>query len=211
MRTGRIVVPAALLLALSVAQAAQAQPGPERLEVAVNLSLLRASDFGSTEAGIGGRVGFNLTNHIALEGDVDYVPNYRITTPERRISVGPYRLVYDRNRTTGLFGVKVGTYTPRFGAFAKARPGFTHFKQTGPGCLGDGCAAILLMAGENRYRTYFAFDVGGGFEVYPTGRTVARVDVGDTIIRHRGTVATPCAQECTTHNGASRVGFGGRF
>ena len=50
MRTGRVVVPAVLLLSLSASHPAQAQPRPERLEVAVNLSLLRVSDFGHTLA-----------------------------------------------------------------------------------------------------------------------------------------------------------------
>jgi hypothetical protein len=216
MRTWRIVVPVALLLSLSITRATQAQPGPERLEVAVNLSLLRVSGFESTDAGIGGRVGFNLTRHIALEGDVDYVPNQRSTSPEYRIGGGlAYRIASDRNRTTGLFGVKIGTYTPRFGVFAKARPGFTHVSETGFGCLGDGCAAVLLDGRLPDYRVEFAFDVGGGFEVYPTGRTVARVEVGDTIIRSRGAVLggdeLRCLQECTSHNVSSRVGFGWRF
>ena len=213
MRTGRILVPGVMLLSLSFSQAAQAQPGPERLEVAVNLSLLRASGFESTEAGIGGRVGFNLTNHIALEGDVDYIPNHRIKSSESRIGAGDgsFWLVYDHNRTTGLFGAKIGTYTPRFGAFAKARPGFTHSRQTGPGCVGD-CAAVDLLPARNEYRTEFAFDVGGGFEVYPTGRTVARVEVGDTMIRHSSAVLScSTAEGCTSHNVASRIGFGWRF
>jgi len=213
MRTGRIVVPAALLLALSVAPAAQAQPGPERLEVAVNVSMLRAGDFGLTNAGVGGRVTFSLTKHVALEGDADYVPNHRITSSENRIGGGmPYWIAYDHNRTTGLFGVKIGTYTARFGAFAKARPGVTHSKQTGPGCLGAGCAALQMPPAETAYRTEFAFDVGGGFEVYPTGRTVARVELGDTIIRHDSPSLTcSVVGNCTSHNVASRIGFGWRF
>jgi len=187
----------------------EAQPGPERLEVAVNLSMLRLSGVGSTNAGIGGRVTFDLTNHVALEGDVDYVPSDRISSPEYR-SFRPFRIVSNRNRTTGLFGVKVGTYTPRFGAFAKVRPGFTHLRETSGGCVGEGCAAVTLIAGPTPYRTEFAFDAGGGFEVYPTERTVARVELGDTIIRHR-IVGMQCSQDCTSHNLSSRVGFGWRF
>ena len=216
MRTGRVVAPVVLLLSLSSVQAARAQPGPERLEMAVNLSLLHVSDFGSTNAGIGGRMTFNLTKHVALEGDVEYTPNDRIRGPEERIEGLKFQMYDDRSRTTGLFGVKVGTYTPRFGVFGKARPGFTHLTAKGGGCLGDGClpmyarTTFLAIPPKYVYSTEFAFDVGGGFEVYPTGRTVARVEVGDTIIRNQS-VTPPCYTDCTSHNVASRVGFGWRF
>ena len=215
MRTGRVVGPVVLLLSLAGSHPAQAQPGPERLEAAVNLSMLRVGDFGSTNAGIGGRLTFNLTRHVALEGDLEYIPNDRIKGPKSRWDGIPYQMYDDRSRATGLFGVKVGTYTPRFGVFGKARPGFTHLTSQGGGCLGPDCMGILarsmMIAFSPEYRTEFAFDVGGGVEVYPTGRTVARVEVGDTIIRHHST-APPCyVGTCTSHNVSSRVGFGWRF
>jgi len=48
-------------------------------------------------------------------------------------------------------------------------------------------------------------------ELYPSGRSVARFEVGDTIVRHRST-APPCfSGDCTSHNLGSRVGFGVRF
>ena len=217
MRTRRVVGPVVLLLSLAAAPAARAQPGPERLEVAANLSLLRVSDFGSTNAGIGGRVSFDLTNHVAVEGDVEYLPKDRITSSEYRIpGVNPFRLYHDRHRTTALFGVKIGTRTSRFGAFGKVRPGFTHLRRTGNGgCLGDvecpGIFAAIDFVAASEYRTEFAFDVGGGVEFYPTGRTVARIEVGDTIIRHSDIVELPCYEACTSHNVASRIGFGWRF
>ena len=216
MRTGWVVASLALLLSLSVAQAAQAQPGPERLEVAVNVSMLRVGDFGSTNTGIGGRVTFSLTKHVALDGDLEYIPNDRIKGPKDRIDGIPFQMYEDRSRTTGLFGVKVGTHTPRFGVFGTARPGFTHLTdKTLMGCLGEGCgnmfARTTFLALRRAERTEFAFDVGGGFEVYPSERTVARVEVGDTIIRNRGRAEIPCYEACTSHNVASRVGFGWRF
>ncbi len=59
------------------------------------------------------------------------------------------------------------------------------------------------------YRTEFALDVGGVFELYPTARTVLRATVSDTVIRHRS-LAPPC-DRCSTHNLATRVGIGMRF
>ena len=110
-----------------------------------------------------------------------------------------------------LFGVKAGVRTSRMGGFVKARPGFTRLSDKGTRCIGDGCAVILMLLARNTYRNEFAFDVGGGVELYPTARTVARVEIGDTMIRHRST-SLPCpASACTSHNVSSRFGFGYRF
>jgi hypothetical protein len=73
--------------------------------------------------------------------------------------------------------------------------------------VGQPCALILLA--RPVYRTEPAIDVGGVLEIYPTARTVARIDLGTTLIRHRSYVP-PC-RNCTSSNFASSVGFGYRF
>jgi hypothetical protein len=35
-------------------------------------------------------------------------------------------------------------------------------------------------------KTMFALDVGGGIELFPTGRTVIRIDAGDRMLRYPG-------------------------
>jgi hypothetical protein len=74
--------------------------------------------------------------------------------------------------------------------------------------VGNGCALVLIAL--DTYRTEFALDLGGGIEFYPSRRTVARVELGDTIIRHRS-FAPPCPSGCTSHNLSSRLGIGVRF
>ena len=69
---------------------------------------------------------------------------------------------------------------------------------------------VLMLLAVPEYRTEFAFDLGGVLEFYPSARTVARIDAGDTMIRHRSSAVPPC-QECTTHNFSSRFGVGVRF
>ena len=193
------------------ARPASAQTPGERLEVAANLNMLRLSDFSGTRAGIGGRVTFDLTPSIALEGEVAFYPKDRIVQSESSTSVGPYQIAGNRRRTDALFGVKVGSRFERFGLFAKARPGFTRLADRGTACEGPGCAVILMLIAPYQYRTEFAFDFGGGIEVYPNARTVARFEAGDTMIRHRS-FAPPCpASACTSHNLSTRLGIGYRF
>jgi hypothetical protein len=205
---------AALTLVVACApgvRAVSAQTPEERFEVAANVNVLRLSDFSSTRAGLGGRVSFDLTPHVALEGEVAFYPKDRIAEGWDASSPAPYQIVGNRRRTDALFGVKVGMRSERFGLFAKARPGFTRLADRGTACEGPGCATILMLIAPYSYRTEFAFDVGGGFEVYPTGRTVARVELGDTMIRHRS-FAPPCSgSSCTSHNLSSRLGIGYRF
>jgi hypothetical protein len=192
-------------------RAAAGQTPGERLEVAANLNMLRLSDFSSTRAGLGGRVTFDLTPHVAIEGELAFYPKDRIAQGESSSSEGPYQIVGNRRRTDALFGVKVGTRFDRFGVFAKARPGFTRLADRGTASEGPGCSVILMLIAPYSYRTEFAFDFGGGLELYPTNRTVARVEVGDTMIRHRS-FAPPCpGSPCTSHNLSSRLGIGYRF
>ena len=64
---------------------------------------------------------------------------------------------------------------------------------------------------EPEYRTEIALDLGRVFELYPSARTVIRMELGDTIIRHRS-IAPPCfGTSCTSNNLASRFGVGLRF
>ena len=207
----RLILAIVLIVFLCGVRAASAQSIADRMEVAANLSLLRLSDFDATNAGLGGRLSFDLTNWAAVETEVNFCPRDRVTHPKSNTSFGSYRVISDRSRTDALFGIKVGAQTGRLGAFLKARPGVTRLADKGTRCEGPSCAVILMLLARNRYSTEFAFDFGGGVEVYPTARTVARVELGDTMIRHRS-FAPPCpASQCTSHNFSSRVGLGYRF
>ena len=204
--------PLVLLFAFAAGvPAAVAQTAGARVEVAANLNMLRLSDFSGTRAGVGGRVSVDLTPAIALEGEVAFYPKDRIVQSASSSSEGPYQIAGNRRRTDALFGVKVGTRFDRVGVFAKARPGFTRLADRGTACEGPGCAVILMLIAPYRYQTEFAFEVGGGIELFPSARTVARFEVGDTLIRHRS-AAPPCpGAACTSHNLSTRLGIGYRF
>lgn len=167
--------------------------------------------------GFGGRLTFNLTEHIAVEGEITYHPK------ERSLGVGGlfppenFGVEVGGTRTQGLFGAKVGKRFDKFGVFAKARPGFMRYSRV-PNCPEGDVSRCTEGA-----RTEFAFDIGGAFEYYPTSRFVVRFDAGDTIIRHReltranfgGLPPTPNfpleVGGGTTHNAQYSVAFGVRF
>jgi hypothetical protein len=85
-------------------------------------------------------------------------------------------------KTSVLLGMKSGKRFDRFGAFGKARAGLWHFD-----------------------RTYFAADLGGVLEYYPSRHTSIRIDLGDTILFYGGTALG------TVHNFQPGIGFGYRF
>jgi len=164
------VLAAAALLLMVPAQNAQAQGRSEtpKVEVGAQYTLLRFRDLfvdgdGVTDSGVGGRVTFNLSDNIGIEGELNFFPQ------KRSNSLTVFPLFVDSTRTQGLFGVKTGLRSEKAGIFGKIRPGFVRFGDSGvvPG-LGF---------------TQFALDFGGVFELYPTRSVALRFDVGDTVIR----------------------------
>ena len=199
-RTGTRVVLTLIALANLMPDRVASAQSVGRFEVGGQVAALRIQEVGATPAGFGGRVSYDLLDWLSVESEFNHFPHEVLRFD------GPGQLVYHRRRSEALFGPKVGLRTERFGMFAKVRPGFAHISTQSIDCENH-CAAVTLIAGLPVARTLFAVDLGGVLEFYPSGRTVARVDVGDTIIRQG---ALLCAN-CTSHNVASRVGIGLRF
>jgi outer membrane protein with beta-barrel domain len=185
-----------LLLSCGAAAAGQSSPPdehkPAKIEVGIHFSAL---DFGlqdprfsrsanrMSESGVGMRAGYNLTKHVALEGEINFFPNENA-------------VAFDRggNLTQGQFGVKVGKRFDKFGLFAKGRPGFLNFSQvltqTGTQTVTFGGQTFTFPIFEIRRRNFFSFDVGGVVEFYPSRRVLVRFDVGDTMV-HEGEIPGP--------------------
>ena len=132
-----------------------------------------------TQAGFGGRFGYNLTDNIALEAELNFFPKADLFSQPVAFN--------DGNLIEGLFGLKAGKRFGKIGIFGKARPGFLHASkgdlQSRPGVL---CPAVFpppVGCFETTSKNSFAFDFGGVVELYPSKRTLIRVDVGDTIVR----------------------------
>jgi hypothetical protein len=160
-------------------------------------------------AGFGGRVSYNAYKYVALEAEVSHLPERNLNETFR-------------SRRTQIFaGVRAGRRWEKVGLFAKGRPGAMFFDNYGI----RGPCGVIRSASEclEQSRAFFATDVGGVFEYYPTRRTILRVDAGDTIIRFRdsGPVTFPPAgaspgsslftRRETTHNFQLTFGLGFRF
>jgi hypothetical protein len=132
----------------------------------------------NAEAGGGLRVGYNITDNLAVEAEGNFYPRrrYGIST-----AVGGYPSQFQA-------GVKYGRRFGRFGVFAKARPGFMHFSRvshvTGVETVNFGGQQFFFPTFDSRGRTYFSFDAGAVLEFYPSERLFTRFDVGDTMIRY---------------------------
>jgi Outer membrane protein beta-barrel domain len=185
-----------LLLTLIPYESVMAQSEGAKFEVGAQFSVIGRSAGGdATNIGGGGRLTFNLTRYLALEGELNYFPSAGFN---------------DVRRFQGQFGVKSGLRFDRFGVFGKVRPGFINTKydvqtfciQTV--CLPNGvCTQIFLPACSpiTIADTGFSLDVGGVLEFYPAKRVIVRFDVGDTVVNH----------SFATHNLQLGAGVGFRF
>lgn len=203
----------AALLMLIPTSAALAQSETPKVEIGVHYTMLRLKsrsplnnpvfqivdpDYVATDHGFGGRLTFNLTDHIGLEGELNYFPEQRANFSEP--------LYINSRRLQGLFGLKAGARGDRMGIFGKVRPGFMHFGEGTPDPRIQTFAPVPASASS----TEFALDVGGVLELYPSRHTSLRFDVGDTIIRYgKGDVSG--RPSFNTHNLQMSVGVGFRF
>jgi hypothetical protein len=190
-----ITATATLLFAIPFTRASAQSSEVPKLELGAQFSLLRINDLETNNPGVGGRITWNLTRAIGVEGEVNLFPDHANTRFDFRES----------RKLQGQFGVKTGFRSDRFGVFAKVRPGFVHFDRIlqsncPPGLV---CPAVLRVGSE----TKFSFDVGGVMEFYPSRHTMLRFDLGNTII-HFSERNLP---QGTKNNLQFSTGFGFRF
>jgi hypothetical protein len=177
-----------------------AQTPDTRFELAGQLSALRLSDFNDTNVGFGGRLTYDLTRFVAIEGEFNFFPQDDVTVTG---SAPGFSVEYQRRRSEALFGTKIGLRGERMGVFGRVRTGFAHLSNQGVGCGGDLCALVLLVAPV--YQTEFALDLGGTVEFYPSRRLVARFDLGSLRSWHRS--AAPPLLDWRLHQQESLVAF----
>lgn len=157
---------ATVLLFLGLGVVANAQSGLPKSEIGGHLSISRqyqlysGTRFDSTDTQIGGgaRYTYNFHSSFAAEGEV-------ILYPQKQ-----------RQKLFGLFGLKAGKRTERVGYFFKLRPGFFNYEEplACPPVLGAICPQTVKT-------NNFAMDIGGVMEMYPSKRTLLRLDVGNLI------------------------------
>jgi hypothetical protein len=156
---------------LALAQSSLDRSFEATAQIAVN----DLAELETTEVGLGGRLGFRAGSLFTFEGELNFYP-----------SDVPEAIQVTSSRLEGLFGVKVGPRFDRWSIFGKFRPGFVQFAEA-PAPFP--CIAIyppplscVLGAGGN----VFALDLGGGVELYPSERSLIRVDASDRMLHYPG-------------------------
>jgi hypothetical protein len=197
---------------------ARAQAGPRKFELGGQLVGLSAhstifpkssaagltNDIDDLVLGGGLRAGYRIAEHIVVEAEVNVFQRPPTDDPA---TLGKW--------SQGFFGLKVGKQLGDIGVFGKVRPGFARFDGiTSAVTLPDGSAEIRLI----KDNTFFAVDIGGGIELYPSRRTIVRLDCGDAIIRYTGRlgegfdpISNRAPRTYYGHNFQFSVGFAVRF
>ena len=109
-------------------------------------------------SGLGVNFGYNFTRGVGFDSTLNFIPGQQGTQP----------------MIEGLFGVRMGVRTEKFGVFGKVRPGFIYYNNAFP-VQGETSTASL---------TRFAADIGGIIEYYPERNATLRFDVGTTLVRY---------------------------
>ncbi|HYP53159.1 MAG TPA: outer membrane beta-barrel protein, partial [Pyrinomonadaceae bacterium] len=152
-------------LAAPAAARAQTAAAPDvdehRGEVGVFYTGVNLEGFGETVNGVGGRFGYNFNRNLALDAEFSFFPETRLGN--RQFG----------QKAQGFVGVKAGARTRRVGLFAKARPGVMFIGEVTSGfnCTGTSFGQTCRPSHNN-----FALDAGGVLELYPSARTVVRLD-----------------------------------
>jgi hypothetical protein len=184
-----------------------------KLEVGGQFSFIRLRDLSENDMGVGLRVGYNVTNGLAIEGEFNYFPS-GLTDFTRLSTGGSSSAVYSQNRTQGLLGAKyMALRGDKFGIGGKFRPGFVRFNGDSGSLAAGGvsCApgSQALICQLSAGKTNFAMDLGGVFEYYPAGKFFTRFDLGATIIRFGPTLGA--ADGFNSTNLQMSAGIGVRF
>jgi hypothetical protein len=144
--------------------------------------------------GFGARAGFNVSHHVALEGEMNYDFERNFTTVCSNCVSSSFTTTRLRP-LTGLFGPKFETPGP-FKFFVTGKVGFVNFTTTSaavtPGTVGN------AISGVGAGGTYFAAYPGAGIEGF-WGPFGLRAEVGDEVYLNNG-----------AHNNL-RISFGPQF
>ena len=172
----------------------QAQSQPEKVEVSDRVPMIRMNDFEAP--------GSALRSRIA-----DKAKKYEFTIEDDRHIFSQDRFLEPGRQVQGLFEMKAGWRFKKFGIFAVARPGLMSFMRANVenactvGATSTSSTACLNRSGIDA----FAVDISAMLELYPSKRTVIRVNAG---CRQYVAIQTFEGKGCTTF---ASIGIGFRW
>lgn len=160
----------------------------------------------SSNSGFGANLTYNASTWIGVDTEMDFFGN----------NGDPATLTTGGAVTEGLFGIRLGPTTRRWGLYSVVRPGFVNFSNVlasaqpaFPSGAARGAAGIAFPTASTtpqfsatlNYQapspsalamlgytraTDFAFNYGEAIEYRPTKHAALRFDIGDTIVSYPG-------------------------
>lgn len=190
-----------VMLLLAATARAQTQTDEHKFEVGAFYTAVNLEGFGEAVNGLGGRLGYNFNKYLALDAEASFFPETHLGNNQFG------------QKTQTFIGVKAGARSRYVGVFAKARPGVMFIGEV---TSSFDCTSSRLGETCRPNHNNFALDAGGVVELYPSSRTIIRVDVGDTIVRLRNAnglpvFGNPQVTNDITHNFQASIGFAYRF
>jgi hypothetical protein len=200
LRKNLLPLVALLLFAAAASAHAQSVLDDQRFEVGGQYTVIGLEGFDVVN-GVGARVGYNLNQHFAVEGEASFFPETHLGNEQ------------SGSKAQGFVGVKAGRRGKYTGLFAKARPGVMAIGEI---TSGFDCNRTSFGSACRTNHGQFAFDAGAVAEFYPSRRSIIRIDAGDTMVNirrgSRGLLGQPAPTSGEfTHNLQVSVGFGYRF
>jgi hypothetical protein len=156
------VLSVAVLLVCGGSATARAQA----VDIGAHVTTLDLGILNESAWGVGGRLGYETGGLVTIEGEVNVFQEQPVTG----------------RRVQALGGLKLGGRTNAYGLFAKLRPGVLHFSRDfimpGTACIAVVPTPVECLA----TRTHLALDFGSAIELYPSARSLVRVDIGTTYV-----------------------------
>lgn len=180
-----------VVLLLGMGKTGYAQTIP-RTEFGTQFTVLRLPNpIGESAVGLGARAGYNFSDHVGVEAEINHFPGGRTGSP-------------DFGETQALVGAKIGYGGDYGGIFAKVRPGLIHFSKD----------SVTVGRGLKQ-QTYFSSDFGKVAERYFQNHMYLRFDIGDAMFAYGGEsyldVSGKTTRSSTTHNLQASFGIGIHF
>lgn len=167
-------LPLFVLLAAGTVQA-QTNPEPPRIEVGAHFTALHLPAIHEWPGGFGARLGYNLCEYVAVEGEFNYFPVHRPKTSGSSPLFQFERPPGSFGESQALFGIKAGLRVDRFGLFGEIKPGFIRLTER-----------QQLESLNDQSKMRFALRVGGVFEYYLSPSVAFRLDMGKTRVDFGG-------------------------
>jgi hypothetical protein len=179
---------------------AQSVLDDHKVEIGAQYTVIGLSD-ADMARGVGGRLGYNFNRHFALDAEASFFPKTKLGNNQ----LG--------QKAQGFVGVKAGGRTKYAGLFAKARPGVMFIGEI---TSGFDCSRTSFGSTCRPNHNNFALDAGVVAELYPSRRSIIRLDVGDTIVHIRRATRNVFADTSQTSSSFAHypqigIGFGYRF